>query len=90
MKVCRAAIVPLFPVYDGKTSMLDIYIREPMDDLADADDPRIARRMNEEVENLVGPNPEQYTWILKLLKTRKEGRLNPTRATICIVNPFYR
>ena len=32
MKVCRAAIVPLFPVYDGQTSMLDIYIREPMDD----------------------------------------------------------
>ncbi|HBE9079910.1 MULTISPECIES: lauroyl-Kdo(2)-lipid IV(A) myristoyltransferase [Serratia] len=77
MKVCKAAIVPLFPVYDGKTSMLDIYIREPMDDLAEADDVRIARRMNEEVENLVGPNPEQYTWILKLLKTRKEGEIEP-------------
>ncbi|VTR17838.1 Lipid A biosynthesis (KDO)2-(lauroyl)-lipid IVA acyltransferase [Serratia fonticola] len=77
MKVCKAAIVPLFPVYDGKTSMLDIYIREPMDDLAEADDLRIARRMNEEVENLVGPNPEQYTWILKLLKTRKEGEIEP-------------
>lgn len=46
--------------------------------------------MNEEVENLVGPNPEQYTRILKLLKTRKEGRLNLTRATICIVNPVSR
>ncbi|WP_444420512.1 LpxL/LpxP family acyltransferase, partial [Serratia marcescens] len=75
--VCRAAIVPLFLGYDGKTSMLDIYIREPMDDLAEADDPHIARRMNEEVENLVGPNPEQYTWILKLLKTRKEGEIEP-------------
>ncbi|MGB8664366.1 MAG: lauroyl-Kdo(2)-lipid IV(A) myristoyltransferase, partial [Serratia inhibens] len=41
------------------------------------DDPYIARRMNEEVENLVGPNPEQYTWILKLLKTRKEGETEP-------------
>ncbi len=27
MKVCRAAIVPLFPVYDGKASGLNIYIR---------------------------------------------------------------
>ena len=35
------------------------------------------RRMNEEVENLVGPNPEQYTRILKLLKTRKEGEIEP-------------
>jgi lauroyl-KDO2-lipid IV(A) myristoyltransferase len=69
--------VPLFPVYDGKTSMLDVYIRPPMDDLATADDHTIARRMNEEVENLVGPNPEQYTWILKLLKTRKEGEIEP-------------
>lgn len=77
MKVCRAAIVPLFPVYDGKASRLNIYIRKPMDDLAGADDARIARRMNEEVENLVGPNPEQYTWILKLLKTRKEGEMEP-------------
>ena len=48
-----------------------------MDDLADADDAYIARRMNEEVELLVNPNPEQYTWILKLLKTRKEGEIEP-------------
>lgn len=35
MKVCRAAIVPLFPVCDGKASRLNIYIiREPIADLA--------------------------------------------------------
>jgi len=77
MKVCRAAIVPLFPAYDGKDSILHIHIREPMDDLADADDVQIARRMNEEVEHLVQPNLDQYTWILKLLKTRKEGEIEP-------------
>ena len=37
----------------------------------------IARRMNEEVEIFVGPHPEQYTWILKLLKTRKPGDIKP-------------
>ena len=77
MKVCRARVVPLFPVYNGTTHRLDIYIRPPMDDLVDADDNTIARRMNEEVELLVGPHPEQYTWILKLLKTRKEGETEP-------------
>lgn len=77
MKVCRAAIVPMFPVYNYREHRLDIYIRPPMDDLADADDAYIARRMNEEVELLVNPNPEQYTWILKLLKTRKEGEIEP-------------
>lgn len=32
--------------------------------------------MNEEVENLVGPN-RSSTRILKLLKTRKEGEIEP-------------
>jgi lauroyl-KDO2-lipid IV(A) myristoyltransferase len=77
MKVCRAAIVPMFPVYNGREHRLDIYIRAPMDDLENADDHQVARRMNEEVEMLVRPNPEQYTWILKLLKTRKPGETEP-------------
>jgi lauroyl-KDO2-lipid IV(A) myristoyltransferase len=79
MKVSRARVVPLFPVYNSKTHRLDIHIRPPMDDLLEADDKTIARRMNEEVEILVGPNLEQYTWILKLLKTRKEGETEPYR-----------
>jgi len=77
MKVCRARIVPLFPVYDAQSHRLTIQIRPPMDDLNSADDVTIARRMNEEVELLVRPNPEQYTWILKLLKTRKPGDKEP-------------
>ncbi len=77
MKISRAKVVPLFPVYDSKTHSLDIWLRPSMDDLAEADDVTLARRMNEEVEILVGPNPEQYTWILKLLKTRKPGDIEP-------------
>ncbi len=77
MQVCRAAIVPMFPVYDHHRQCLDIFIRPPMDDLANADNTYIARRMNEEVEILVRPNPEQYAWILKLLKTRKAGDIEP-------------
>ena len=77
MKVCRARVVPLFPVYDAETHRLTILVRPPMDDLLTADDTTIARRMNEEVENFVDPHPEQYTWILKLLKTRKPGEIEP-------------
>lgn len=77
MKVCRARVVPLFPVYDSTTHRLTIQVRPPMDDLMTADDTTIARRMNEEVENFVRPHPEQYTWILKLLKTRKPGEKEP-------------
>ncbi|MGL5187056.1 MAG: lauroyl-Kdo(2)-lipid IV(A) myristoyltransferase, partial [Plesiomonas shigelloides] len=38
-------------------------------------------RMNEEIEILVKPNPEQYIWILKLLKTRREGEIEPYSRT---------
>lgn len=79
MKVCRARVIPLFPVYNSKTHRLEVYIRPPMDDLNQADDHTQARRMNEAVESLVGPHPEQYTWILKLLKTRKPGEMEPYR-----------
>lgn len=77
MKVCRARVVPLFPVYNSDTHRLEIYIHPPMDDLLEADNNTQARRMNEEVEAFVRPHPEQYTWILKLLKTRKVGDIEP-------------
>lgn len=32
-----------------------------------------ARAMNIVVEEFVTPKPEQYMWILKLLKTRRDG-----------------
>ena len=48
-----------------------------MDDIDGKDDEYIARRMNEELEHLVLPSLEQYTWILKLLKTRKKGEIEP-------------
>lgn len=77
MKVCRASVVPLFPVYNSQTHRLTVYMHPPMDGLDALDDKTQARRMNEEVELFVREHPEQYTWILKLLKTRKEGEIEP-------------
>ncbi|WMY95417.1 MAG: lauroyl-Kdo(2)-lipid IV(A) myristoyltransferase [Arsenophonus sp.] len=77
MKACNAEIVPLFPVYNYKTHQLHIYIRKPMRDIIGKNNQYIARRINEEVECLVKPYLEQYTWILKLLKTRKLGEIEP-------------
>lgn len=77
MKLCRARVIPIFPVYDSKTHHITIKVHPPMDDLSTADDYTIARRMNEEIEIFVGPHPEQYAWILKLLKTRKLGEVEP-------------
>lgn len=78
MNIGQAMIIPLFPVYDEKKHLLTIEIRPPMDAcIASADNKTIARQMNKTVEILVGPHPEQYVWVLKLLKTRKSNEADP-------------
>ncbi|EKM7520222.1 lauroyl-Kdo(2)-lipid IV(A) myristoyltransferase [Escherichia coli] len=78
MNISQAMIIPLFPVYDEKKHLLTIEIRPPMDAcIASTDNKTIARQMNKTVEILVGPHPEQYVWVLKLLKTRKSNEADP-------------
>lgn len=78
MNISQAMVIPLFPVYDEKKHLLTIEIRPPMDAcIASADNKMIARQMNKTVEILVGPHPEQYVWVLKLLKTRKSNEADP-------------
>ncbi|MDW4726107.1 lauroyl-Kdo(2)-lipid IV(A) myristoyltransferase [Escherichia coli] len=78
MNISQAMIIPLLPVYDEKKHLLTIEIRPPMDAcIASADNKTIARQMNKTVEILVGPHPEQYVWVLKLLKTRKSNEADP-------------
>ncbi|EFB2705573.1 lauroyl-Kdo(2)-lipid IV(A) myristoyltransferase [Escherichia coli] len=78
MNISQAMIIPLFPVYDEKKHLLTIEIRPPMDAcIASADNKMIARQMNKTVEILVGSHPEQYVWVLKLLKTRKSNEADP-------------
>lgn len=71
-KVSRAKIVPLFASYNTTTGKYEIEIKAPLDDLS-GDELQDARVMNQVVEEFVTPKPEQYMWILKLLKTRPNG-----------------
>ncbi|ENR5638584.1 lauroyl-Kdo(2)-lipid IV(A) myristoyltransferase [Shigella dysenteriae] len=78
MNISQAMIIPIFPVYDEKKHFLTIEVRPPMDAcIASADNKMIARQMNKTVEILVGSHPEQYIWVLKLLKTRKSNEADP-------------
>ena len=77
MNICQAKIIPLFPVYDGGKHLLTIEVRPPMESIVNTDNKTIARQINKEVEILVGPHPEQYVWVLKLLKTRKSNEVDP-------------
>lgn len=72
-KACRASVIPLFPVYKAEEGLFELALRPALEEPLDLEPVAAARRMNQEIEALVMPHPEQYLWVLKLLKTRKPG-----------------
>ena len=72
-KVSHAKIVPMFASYNVKTGIYEIEIKPPISELS-GNDEQNARAINQVVEKFVTPQPEQYMWILKLLKTRRNGK----------------
>ena len=70
-KLSKAVVIPMFPRYNSETGKYEMEIHPAMN-LSD-DPEQSARAMNEEIESFVTPTPEQYVWILQLLRTRKDG-----------------
>lgn len=70
-KIAKAVVIPMFPRYNALSGRYEIEITAPL--ALDDDEQRSARLMNEVIEKFVTPTPEQYVWILRLLKTRKDG-----------------
>ncbi|PSV12478.1 lauroyl-Kdo(2)-lipid IV(A) myristoyltransferase [Photobacterium leiognathi] len=75
-KLSRAKIVPLFAMYNSETGNyeLDFYPALPFPSETEEQD---ARMMNECIEQYVSERPEQYMWILRLLKTRPNNEKQP-------------
>ncbi len=74
----KAKIVPLFAMFNTQTGQyeLDFHPELPFPTGSEHQD---ARMMNECIEEYVSKHPEQYMWILRLLKTRPDTNLNPYR-----------
>ncbi|MEH0742539.1 lauroyl-Kdo(2)-lipid IV(A) myristoyltransferase [Vibrio cholerae] len=77
-KLSKSKIVPLFAMYNSQTGQyeLDFYPALPF---PTSDQHQDARMMNECIENYVSKSPDQYMWILRLLKTRPDTDVNPYR-----------
>ena len=60
---CRTRIRPLGRGYD-------IFLNPPLENFPSGDEVKDTARMNDEVANLIRPNPEQYFWVHKRFKTR--------------------
>ncbi|KLV05687.1 lauroyl-Kdo(2)-lipid IV(A) myristoyltransferase [Photobacterium ganghwense] len=76
-KLSRSKIVPLYSVYNSKTGQYEIDIYPPLSPFPLETEEQDARLMNECIEQYVTERPEQYMWILRLLKTRPNGEANP-------------
>ncbi|WED21960.1 lauroyl-Kdo(2)-lipid IV(A) myristoyltransferase [Vibrio sp. JC009] len=72
-RLSRAKVVPVLPAYNDKTGKYEVHILPALEDFPTGDEETDARRMNQAIEDLVTPRPEQYMWNLALLKTQRDG-----------------
>lgn len=72
-KVSRAEIVPVFARFDAKTGRYIIDIHPAFSPYPTGSEEQDARMMNAFIEQRVGEFPEQYMWILRLLRTQPDG-----------------
>lgn len=70
-RVANAVVIPMFPIYNAEKGVYQIEILPPLEFAGD--EQQSARQMNEVIEYFVPKNPEQYVWILRILKTRRDG-----------------
>ena len=72
-KLSKAAVLPVFPAYDLDTGRFTISIQPPLTNFPSGNEYQDATRMNQELENMIRQQPEQYMWILKILRTHPDG-----------------
>lgn len=70
-RLAKAVVIPMFPRYNAQRGKYEIEICAPLELTEDPE--QSARMMNQAIEYFVTPTPEQYVWILRLLKTRKDN-----------------
>lgn len=73
-KVSKAKIIPVYAMIDAKTGRYTVNICPHFEHFPTGTEEEDARKMNAFIEEQAGQNPEQYMWILKLLKTQQDGK----------------
>ncbi|NGN99189.1 lipid A biosynthesis (KDO)2-(lauroyl)-lipid IVA acyltransferase [Grimontia sp. S25] len=76
-KVSQAKIVPLYATFNIDSGNYEMELFEPI--ILTGDESDDARLLNIFIEQQVLKNPEQYMWILPLLKTRSDNMGSPYR-----------
>ncbi|MGF1724207.1 lauroyl-Kdo(2)-lipid IV(A) myristoyltransferase [Photobacterium nomapromontoriensis] len=72
-KLSNAAILPVFPSYNIENGRFEIDIRAPLKNFPSGDEYSDACHINQMLETMIREQPEQYMWILKILRTHPDG-----------------
>ena len=73
-RLSKAKVVPVLPAYNEISGKYEVHILPALEGFPTGDEEADARAMNQAIEDLVRPRPEQYMWNLSLLKTQRDGR----------------
>ena len=71
-RVANAVVIPMFATYQAEKGVYQMEILPPLEFSGTPE--QSAREMNKVIEYFVTKSPEQYVWILRLLKTRRDGQ----------------
>lgn len=74
-KLSKAQVVPLFAGFNPKKGCFEFEFKPALPFPTESEE-KDARMMNQCIENYVTVRPEQYMWILRLLKTQQDLRVN--------------
>ncbi len=69
----NAVVLPCFTHILPKGRGWHVVIGEPLKHFPSGDEYQDTKRMNEVIESMIRPEPEQYFWVHKRFKTRPEG-----------------
>ncbi|UXI02039.1 lauroyl-Kdo(2)-lipid IV(A) myristoyltransferase [Photobacterium sp. TY1-4] len=72
-KLSNAAVLPVFPAFNMETGRFEISIQPPMTDFPSGDEYTDACSMNQVLEAMIRKQPEQYMWIMSILRTLPDG-----------------
>ncbi|RBO86204.1 lauroyl-Kdo(2)-lipid IV(A) myristoyltransferase [Marinomonas aquiplantarum] len=72
-KLSNAVVVPMLPAYDAQSKQYHLHILPALENFPTGDEKADAERMNQTLEQLISAHPEQYMWVLNLLRTRPDG-----------------
>ena len=72
-KLTKAKVVPMLQAYNSETGQYDLHIWPALENFPTGDDTQDAILMNAALEEMIVAHPEQYMWILNLLRSHPDG-----------------